>query len=250
MVPMRLTNVMSCANWVLLGIAVALIAGPLFIISAGLTSDWSLLGFGRGWDGLRVLVVRSGLLAFGSAAVASVSAAVCAGTSVLDSAFAASFRRVALMLVMSNPLFMVLSMSTILVPLNASVAVFLVTAVVVFPLAAVVMLGFLRAIDMNEIVAAESLGATGRQLVKYNLVPGLKIGVVACVGLTSLYAVGFFLLPTLVGLGRVVTLGSGIHHAVSRVGDWAGASQLAALLSGLGFTLSALAVWSIERWHR
>lgn len=64
------------------------------------------------------------------------------------------------------------------------------------------------------------------------MLPSAYRSLIAAIGLGSVYALGFYLLPSFVGQGHISTLGTAIDRVANQVGDWVAACQLAVVALG------------------
>lgn len=213
---------------------VAFVMVPLgMILQGGIVAPARPGGFAQGFTALAKLVESSMLVSLLPAVIATALAMTASACGV----FVEWFRRfyvlwIAVML-FTNPVFLVLGFSTLLVRLHPVVAVVMATVYIILPLGGLIIQSAFEHFPTGQIHAARSLGASALTVTHSHLLPSvLPQALLACF-LMTIYSLGFYLLPTFVGLGDVVTLGTSINTMASRLGDWQAAQQLACVTLGL-----------------
>ena len=199
---------------------------PILLIGWGATHGMSNAGFGRGAASLAVLSLFSVLLALASSVVAS---GVCLTASLLGCFFpdfAVFYNKWLFVMLFTNPVFLVFGFSILLANIEPRLAVVLSSAYILMPFCGITVQAAVAGFDPAQIRAASSLGASQLYIAVRHILPAVQRQVLAAVLLGAFYAVGFYMVPSFVGLGRVVTLGTVIHTMANNVGDWTAASQL------------------------
>lgn len=186
-------------------------------------------GFGQEVRVLLQLLIRSVILAgvgaFGATCIATTSSSI----ALFVPLFGKFYRTWLIVMLLTNPVFLVLGFSTILADWPPIPSVVLSTIFILLPFVGLVVHSGVGGFPRSQISAALSLGAGPWTILRAHVIgramPQITLGLL----LGSVYAFGFYLLPTYVGLGRVVTVGTAINTAANRVGDWTAAQQLASL---------------------
>ena len=100
----------------------------------------------------------------------------------------------------------------------------------VFPLA-----GSMRNVDERMLLAARGIGASRLRTFWQIFVPMTAGGIVGATLLVFVFSVGFYVVPTLLGGGRVVMIAELIYLRVFQIPDWGIAAALSALImAGIG----------------
>lgn len=231
----------SLAHLGILASTIVFVLIPLAMtLQGGLLSPPRPGGFGQGFDTLARLISSSVLVSLLPAIIAtvlSVSASACG-------LFVGWFRKFHVLwitvMLFTNPVFLVLGFSTLLVRLDSATSVVLATAYVVLPLGGLIMQSAFDHFPKGQIQAARALGAPAFTVIFSHLLPAVFPQALLACFLMSVYALGFYLLPTFVGFGEVVTLGTAINAMANRVGDWQASQQLACITLGLQIVLVGL----------
>ncbi|MDP2433154.1 MAG: ABC transporter permease subunit [Pseudomonadota bacterium] len=210
-----------------------------FLVVDGLFSPARPSGFGQDGATLLVLARRSLFLAVAPAMLATLLAMAASSLASLYAPFRTFYRRWFYTVLFTNPVFLVLGMTVLLNRLPSELAVTLASWLVLMPLVALPIQAAVDQAPATELLAARSLGASSAELVRLHLIPAIGSTAIAAFGLATVFALGFYLLPTFVGYGHTPTLGSAIDAAVNRLGDNKAAAQLGILLVGLEVCLCA-----------
>lgn len=223
------------------------------LVVDGLTSPARPSGFGQDGAILLVLARRSLFLAITPAMLATLMAIAASSLASLHAPFRTFYRHWCYTVLFTNPVFLVLGMTVLLNRLPSELAVTLASWLVIMPIVALPIQAAVDQAPATELLAARSLGASSSELVRLHLIPAIGGTAIGAFGLATVFALGFYLLPTFVGYGHTPTLGSAINSAVNRLGDNKAAAQLGILLVGLEVCLcAALLVLVVVRaiWHR
>lgn len=206
---------------------------PLVLV---LTEAWAEArpgGFGRGAG---ELIRLGGVSLFYAMAPALVASALCTAAS-LFGLFHRTWRSCyggwLFLLLFTNPVFLVFGFSVILARWPSSWAVLAATTYVLVPLTGLVIGAGVDKYPQAEIHAARSLGASPVYIATRHVLPRVAASIRASIVLATLYAVGFYIVPALVGIGRVSTLGVAIDKTANAVGDRAAACQLCVIAMAL-----------------
>jgi ABC-type spermidine/putrescine transport system permease subunit I len=226
-----------CGTFVCAGLGL-----PLALVLAQGLAPASPLGFGQ--QPLTLLhIAKTSLVT--AVIPAIVAATMAVGASCLG-VFSAVFQRVyriwIFALLFTNPVFLVLGLAVLSADLPARIAVISVTALVLMPVVALPIQAAADQVRRSELDAARALGSRASNLLWRHLLPSLWSSVIVAAILGAVFALGFYLLPTFVGYGRVSTLGSLIYSVLNRLGDFVGAAQLAIILLVLEFLLITVAI--------
>ena len=145
-----------------------------------------------------------------------------------------------LIMLFTNPVFLVFGFSILLAQAPPLPAVLLASAYILMPFCGLILQAAADEFDLAQARAARALGASPAYIVFHHILPFTRQQILASVLLSALYALGFFLTPAFVGLGRVVTLGTVIYGVANSVGDWTGACQLCIVAIGAQALLTML----------
>jgi len=222
--------------------AIAYLGLPLALLIKG-SFGASEGGFQRGGAVLTVLTMRSVALAVISASVAT---AVCTTASLLGvfhARFSAFYRGWLLVMLFTNPVFLVFGFSVLLADVSPLIAVLLASAYILMPLCGLILQAAVDEFDFAQARAARSLGASPVFVVFQHILPFARQQILASVLLSALYALGFFLIPAFVGLGHVVTLGTVIYGVANALGDWTAACQLC--IVAIGAQVALVSLWLV-----
>jgi putative spermidine/putrescine transport system permease protein len=116
-------------------------------------------------------------------------------------------------------------------PLNYSLPSIVVGLVVFqFPLMAIAVYGSMSRLDASLLDAARTLGADRARVVLHIVLPSAVPGLVSGGILTFAAAAGSYILPAMMGGGRVLTLPQLIYNNVSTQVDWGAGAALAVIL--------------------
>lgn len=223
------------------------------LVVDGLFSTARPSGFGQDGTTLLVLARRSLLLAVIPATLAMLLAIAASCLTCLHPPFRTFYRRWVYTLLFTNPVFLVLGMTVLLNRLPPELAVTLASWLVLMPLVALPIQAAVEQAPVPELQAARALGARSTDLVRLHLIPAIGNTAISALGLATVFALGFYLLPSFVGYGQTPTLGVAIDTAVNRLGDNEAAAQLGILLLGLELFLSAgllILVATRATWRR
>ena len=171
------------------------------------------------------------------------AACLCASASLLGAfhpRFCGFYRGWLLVMLFTNPVFLVFGFSILLATTPALFAVLLGTTYILIPFCGQIVQAAVDEFDFTQARAARSLGATPAFIAFRHILPFTRHEVLASVLLGALYALGFFLIPAFVGLGRIVTLGTVIYGVANTVGDWTAACQLCIVAIGAQIVLVLL----------
>ena len=234
---------------ILLGLAGA-VGVPLLLLADGALAPQRPGGLGRPVSEILALVLRSGWLALGPAVLASALAFLAGVLAVFTPWFRRCYRAALRALLFTNPVFLVIGAGVLLTALSPSLAVVLTSTYLLLPVVGTIVLAAAERHPAEVLRAARSLGASPACIARTHLLPYLVPQLLLSTLLGFALALGFYLLPVLVGLGRVVTLGSAIDSAANRVGDGAAACQLGLLslaLTGVILLAGVLLLHALRR---
>jgi ABC-type spermidine/putrescine transport system permease subunit I len=159
---------------------------------------------------------------------------------VFHARFSKLYRGWLLVMLFTNPVFLVFGFSVLLARTRPIPAVLTASAYILMPFCGQILQAAVDEFDFAQARAARSLGASPVFVVFHHILPFVRQQILASLLLSALYAFGFFLTPVFVGLGRVVTLGTVIYGVTNAVGDWTGACQLCIVAIGAQIVLTAL----------
>lgn len=213
-----------------------LAVGPIWLVVGGVISKATSVGLGRGFSNLLELCTASTELAVFPTGLSAMLAAICIVGTTSGGTLQRTYQKLVLLMVFVNPIFYVFGFQVLLSSVKPALAVSATNGFITFPLASLVLMKLANSPE-EELESARTLGANedyiaiahvGLKLVR----PFLRAWLIS-----GIYALGFFLVPTYVGLGRVVTLSTTIHNVATRLGDWNSIGQLGGvtLLLGIGF---------------
>jgi ABC-type spermidine/putrescine transport system permease subunit I len=205
-------------------------------------------GFSQGGSVLLALVSTSLKTSLGAASISTSVALLASALTLFSKTFSLLYRLWLTVMLFTNPIFLVLGFSSLLWDVGPLLAVTSATAYVVLPLGGLIIQSGVDQIPSVQIKAARSLGALPIVVLREHVLPAVRGQLELAWFLMSIYGLGFYLLPTFVGFGRIVTLGTAINTVTNRVGDWAAAQQLACVLIGL--QIAILVVWQFARSYR
>ncbi len=197
-------------------------------------------GFQRGMRALTDLTMRSIGFALTPALLATAVCAVASLLGVFHVRFSRFYRGWLLIMLFTNPVFLVFGFSVLLDRTPAVPAVLLASTYILMPFCGLILQAAVDEFDLAQSRAARALGASPVYIVFRHILPFMKQQVLASVLLTALYALGFFLTPAFVGLGQVVTLGTVIYAVANAVGDWTAACQLCIVAIGAQLVIAVL----------
>jgi ABC-type spermidine/putrescine transport system permease subunit II len=183
-------------------------------------------GFERGAASLITLAAYSVGLALASSLIAVAVSLTASLLTTLDPRFSLCYRIWLLVLLFTNPVFLVFGLSILLARIPPLIAVIAATTYILLPLSGQIIQSGVDEFDPAQARAASSLGASPLYVTLNHVVPSIRRVLLAAVCLGTVYALGFFLVPAYVGLGRIVTLGTVINSLANSVGDWTAASQM------------------------
>ena len=186
-------------------------------------------GFGQDPNALLQLAATSLGVSLTASAIALLLAVTASSMTLGSIVFHSAYRIWLIVMLFTNPIFLVLGFSTLLSHTTPIIAVITATSYVVLPLGGLIVQSGFNQYPYSELYAARALGAGIPTIVFSNILPRVQGQIQLALLLMTVYAIGFFLLPTYVGFGWVVTLGTAINTAANRVGDWEAAQQLATI---------------------
>lgn len=211
------------------------------IVREGLLASPRPTGFGQDLATLVHLVGTSIGVALLPAALAAVLAALASCISVIVPWFRRFYRVWIHTLLFTNPVFLVLGLSVLTSSTPPLASVMLATAFILLPLVALPIQAATDHVELSVLNAARALGSRRFRLVWHHLLPAIRAAVLFATLLATVFALGFYLLPTFIGYGHVATIGAAIDVAVNRLGDTAAAAQLGILILGMELLLVAAA---------
>jgi len=183
-------------------------------------------GFERGPASLIGLAAYSVGLALVSSLLAVAVSLTASLLTTLDPRFSFCYRIWLLVLLFTNPIFLVFGFSVLFARIPPLMAVIAATSYILLPLSGLIIQSGVDEFDPAQARAANSLGASPLYVAVNHVIPSIRRVLLAAVCLSTVYALGFFLVPAYVGLGRIVTLGTVINSLANSVGDWTAASQM------------------------
>jgi ABC-type spermidine/putrescine transport system permease subunit I len=202
-------------------------------------------GFGRGFASLFDLSIKSILLAVVPSIGAVSIAALCSFTARFNHSFHRFYQSWLVIILFTNPVFLVFGFSVLLASVTPSVAVVIAGGYILLPLVGLVVQAAVDDFPQQQVMIARALGTSAAGVVFRHLLPGIRSRLLLVILLGTVYALGFYLVPAFVGMGRVVTLGTAIDHAANRLGDWVTASQLCVV--ALVVQSALLLIWMAAR---
>lgn len=194
-------------------------------------------GFGRGVESLGLLAARSTWLALLPSVLTAVSCTICSGITLFSPTFRKFYRFWLLLVLFTNPVFLVFGFTVLLVDLPPTIGVVLATIYVLLPLIGLIVQSAFDEFPVHLLLTARFFGASPATVVIRHVLPTAYRSVIAAVGLGAVYALGFYLLPSFVGQGHVSTLGTAIDRVANQIGDWTAACQLAVVALGTQLAL-------------
>ncbi|MEA2906298.1 MAG: spermidine/putrescine transport system permease protein [Alphaproteobacteria bacterium] len=203
-------------------------------------------GFGMPALSLARLAENTVLMSITGAAIALGVAVLASSIAVFDPRFHRYYRAWLLAMLFTNPVFLVLGLSTLLAAWPPFAATTAATAYVVLPLGGLVVQSAFEEFPRVQINAALSLGASPSEILWGLVLPASRDEITLGGLLMAIYAMGFYLLPSYVGLGRTPTLATAMSTLIAQLGDWRAAQQIAILLIGLEL-LVLLGWWILGR---
>lgn len=215
---------------------------PLALLIRG-SFGASEAGFERGLPTLTALTMRSIAYAVIPALLATVVCSTASLLGVFHARFSTFYRGWLLVMLFTNPVFLVFGLSILLTKAPPLPAVLLASAYILMPFCGQILQAAVDEFDFAQARAARSLGASPSYIVFRHILPFTRQQVLASVLLSALYSLGFFLTPAFVGLGRVVTLGTVIYGVANSVGDWTAACQLC--IVAIGAQLFLTVAWLV-----
>lgn len=229
----RSLNSSSVGEWLALsGVLCAivfLLLLPIGLVVAESTKGIRPGGFGRGAASLGLVAGRSIWLALLPSVLTAAFCTICSGITLFSPAFRTFYRFWLLLVLFTNPVFLVFGFAVLLVNLPPLVGVVLATIYVLLPLIGLIVQAAFDEYPVHLLLTARFFGASPLAVVARHVVPTAYRSLIAAIGLGSVYALGFYLLPSFVGQGHVSTLGTAIDRVANQVGDWTAACQLAVL---------------------
>jgi len=198
-------------------------------------------GFGHGFSGLAQLAFMSVGISITASFIATSVAVMASSLGLSGNVFNRFYRVWVTTMLFTNPVFLVMGFSTLFAHTNPYVAVVIATTYIILPLGAVIIQSGFDQFPRIQILAARSLGAKHITVLLSHIIPAVKGQIMLACFLMSIYALGFYLLPAYVGLGKIVTLGTAINTVANSVGDWQAAQQLACVMITLELFL--LLIW-------
>jgi len=230
-------------------VAVGLYCGlPLILVIADASKRVAPSGFGRGARELASLAAKSVVIAIIPAILSASFCTVCSLLGFLTPTFRRFYHCILLILAFTNPVFFVLSFAVLLAEINPTVAVMLASSYIALPLGAIIIEAAVCEYPVELATAARSLGASELRVVLGHVLPSIQHQLTVAVFMIAVYVMGFYLVPTYVGLGRVSTLSTAIHAAANQTGDWVAACQLSTVL--LAGQIALLIAWQILAYRR
>lgn len=218
--------------------ALAYLGLPLALLIRG-SFGVSEAGFERGISAITELTMRSIVLAVIPAVLATVICMTASLLGVFHARFSRFYRGWLLVMLFTNPVFLVFGFSILLAEAPPLPAVLLASVYILMPFCGLILQAAVDEFDFAQARAARSLGASPVFIAFRHILPFTRQQVLASVLLSALYALGFFLTPAFVGLGQVVTLGTVIYGVANSVGDWTAACQLCIVAIGAQVLLTA-----------
>lgn len=206
-------------------VALGYLIFPLALVITGSLGN-SEAGFRRGISALGVLTLRSILLALVPAFLATAFSCISSLFAVFHPWFRRNYRKWLLVMLFTNPVFIVFGLAVMLSRTPPQIAVVVASTYILMPFCGQIIQAAVDDFDSAQIRAARSLGATRLFIVTRHILPFVRQQATASVLLCAIYALGFFLVPIYVGLGRVTTLSTVIYTLTNSVGDWTAACQL------------------------
>ena len=216
--------------------------GTMFVTAMSVGSPG---GFARGGPDLALLMARSVVLAAASAALATSTGVVCSIAAFQEPRFRRLYRRWVWTLLFVNPVFMTFGFMVVLRGLGPVLATVIATSYIIFPLCAVPLDARISQYPAEQYAMARSLGDSYTGFVVRQLAPYVMAHVIGVFAVAAVYAVGFYLVPTYVGLGRIAVVGVAIDRAQNVTGDSTAAAQLGVLaIAGSSCILAAGVLFS------
>jgi len=212
---------------------------PLALVVEGSFGS-SEAGFHRGGSTLTLLALESICLALLPALLATGLSTIASLLGVFHPRFSKNYRKWLLVMLFTNPVFIVFGLSILLARTPPHIAVVLASSYVLMPFCGQIMQAGIGEFDLAQVRAARSLGATPLFIAVRHILPFVRQQVIASVLLSAIYAFGFFLIPTYVGLGRTITLATVIYTLTNTIGDWTAACQLCVVAIATQFVLVLL----------
>lgn len=240
----------AMSSVVVLIAALVFFALPLILITVNAASGNAPTGFARGFEGLAAISLQSILVAAIPALIAASFACLCSCMGSFSHRFRAIYRGWLLLLLFTNPVFFVFGFSVLFSNFPPLLAVGTATAYILLPFLGLLIQAAVDDFPADNIRAARSLGSSAIGVAWRHILPGIRGKLSVAIVLGAVYAMGFYLLPSFVGLGRVTTIGTTIDHAANRLGDWNAASQLC--LVALAAQIVIVIAWLLSgiRWRR
>lgn len=245
-------KIKSLANYLAPNLAIGVVALIFVVLPASLTVLGGLLsdprpsGFGQNIDVLGQLILTSLITSAIPAAAALLITLIASSLALGSRKYRLVYRGWLVIMLFTNPIFLVLGFSSILTHITPIFAVIIATTYIVLPLGGLIIQSSFDQYSLIELYAARSLGAKLSVIIFSNILPQIRGQIGLAMLLMTIYALGFYLLPTYVGFGWVVTLGTGINTTANRLGDWSAAQQLSCVMLLLQFLLM-LIWWSLRK---
>ncbi len=231
----------ATAEWLAISGVLAAIAFflilPIGVVVAESLTEVRPGGFGRGVESLGLIAGRSLWLALVPSMITTVLCTICSGISLFSPQFRSFYRIWLLVVLFTNPVFLVFGFAVLLVDLPPELGVIFATGYVLLPLIGLIVQAAFEEFPVPLILTARFFGASPTAVVVGHVLPSAFRSLIAATGLGSVYALGFYLLPSFVGQGHVSTLGSAIDRVANQVGDWVAACQLAVVALGTQLVL-------------
>ena len=218
---------------------------PLLLVIIGATDALRPGGFGRGLASLLKVGLRSVFYAIVPALAATAFCTVASLLARFHRRFGQFYCIWLVATLFTNPVFIVFGFTILLSSIPTMLAVLLASAYVLMPLCGLIVHGAVGEFPIVQIRAARSLGASPVLIAVYHILPAIRGQILVSIVLGSAYALGFYLIPSYVGLGRVVTLATTIDHTANQVGDWSATCQLCIVT--LSIQVLLLALWMLAK---
>jgi ABC-type spermidine/putrescine transport system permease subunit II len=229
-------------QWVLLAAALLFVVLPTGVTGFGaFASPLSPGGFGLDRVAIARLAGNTLAMSLGGALIGLSLCVAASAVGLASHGFRRAYRAWLAAMLFTNPIFLVLGLSTLLAEWPPLLATTVATGVIVTPLGGLIVEGAFAEFPRAQIEAARSLGSGTREILRLHVLPSIAGQAEVAGLLMAIYAMGFYLLPAYVGLGRTPTLATAISTLVTQLGDWAAAQQLAVIL--IGIELVVLALW-------
>jgi ABC-type spermidine/putrescine transport system permease subunit I len=212
-------------------------------------------GFGLPVSALLRLTANTLLMSVGGALTGLIVATTASAWAMFNPPFRRFYTAWLLAMLFTNPVFMVLGLSTLFAGLPPLLATATATAVIVLPLGGLIVQSAFDEFPELQVAAARGLGASRLFVLRRHILPFASPQLSVAGLLMTIYAMGFYLLPAYVGLGRTPTLATAMNTLIAQQGAWPAADQMAIVLMGIEALI--LAAWVVvsrtgrlrERWR-